>query len=88
MRPRSGVAAAWPRGEPERDHRPVFHAPGVQGGWNATGRRKPLHRSSGSAILTHAGTAKTEILIHEYFEREVKPRVPDTWINENKTKVG
>ena len=29
-----------------------------------------------------------EILVHEYFEREVKPRVPDTWINESKTKVG
>ena len=37
---------------------------------------------------TRAGTAKTEILVHEYFEREGKPRMPDTWINESKTKVG
>lgn len=26
--------------------------------------------------------------IEEYFEREVKPHVPDTWIDESKTKVG
>ena len=26
--------------------------------------------------------------IHEYFEREVKPHVPDAWINEEKTKIG
>ena len=26
--------------------------------------------------------------IHEYFEREVKPYVPDAWINESKTKIG
>lgn len=26
--------------------------------------------------------------ISEYFEREVKPHVPDAWIDENKTKVG
>ena len=26
--------------------------------------------------------------IHEYFDREVKPHVPDAWIDENKTKVG
>ena len=26
--------------------------------------------------------------IHEYFEREVKPHVPDAWIDEEKTKVG
>ena len=26
--------------------------------------------------------------IHEYFEREVKPHVPDAWIDETKTKIG
>ena len=26
--------------------------------------------------------------IHAYFEREVKPHVPDAWIDESKTKVG
>ena len=26
--------------------------------------------------------------IHEYFEREVKPYVPDAWIDETKTKIG
>lgn len=26
--------------------------------------------------------------IHKYFEREVKPHVPDAWIDEKKTKVG
>jgi type I restriction enzyme M protein len=26
--------------------------------------------------------------IHEYFEREVKPFVPDAWIDEEKTKIG
>jgi type I restriction enzyme M protein len=26
--------------------------------------------------------------IHEYFNREVKPHVPDAWIDESKTKVG
>ncbi|MFS0752635.1 type I restriction-modification system subunit M [Oceanobacillus sp. 1P07AA] len=26
--------------------------------------------------------------IHDYFEREVKPHVPDAWIDESKTKVG
>ena len=26
--------------------------------------------------------------IHEYFEREVKPHVPDAWIDESKTKTG
>jgi len=26
--------------------------------------------------------------IHEYFEREVKPHVPDAWIDESKTKIG
>lgn len=26
--------------------------------------------------------------IHVYFEREVKPHVPDAWIDESKTKVG
>jgi type I restriction enzyme M protein len=26
--------------------------------------------------------------IHEYFKREVKPHVPDAWIDESKTKVG
>jgi type I restriction enzyme M protein len=26
--------------------------------------------------------------IEEYFEREVKPHVPDAWIDESKTKVG
>jgi type I restriction enzyme M protein len=26
--------------------------------------------------------------IHEYFEREVRPHVPDAWIDEEKTKIG
>ncbi len=26
--------------------------------------------------------------IHEYFEREVRPHVPDAWIDESKTKIG
>ena len=26
--------------------------------------------------------------IHHYFEREVKPHVPDAWIDEDKTKLG
>jgi type I restriction enzyme M protein len=26
--------------------------------------------------------------VHEYFEREVKPHVPDAWIDEDKTRVG
>jgi type I restriction enzyme M protein len=26
--------------------------------------------------------------IHEYFEREVKPHLPDAWIDEKKTKIG
>jgi type I restriction enzyme M protein len=26
--------------------------------------------------------------IHVYFEREVKPHVPDAWIDEDKTKIG
>ncbi|MFY9357608.1 MAG: N-6 DNA methylase, partial [Defluviitoga tunisiensis] len=26
--------------------------------------------------------------IHEYFQREVKPHVPDAWIDESKTKIG
>ena len=26
--------------------------------------------------------------IHAYFEREVKPHVPDAWIDESKTKIG
>jgi len=26
--------------------------------------------------------------IHDYFEREVKPHVPDAWIDEEKTKIG
>ena len=26
--------------------------------------------------------------IEEYFEREVKPHVPDAWIDHNKTKIG
>ena len=26
--------------------------------------------------------------IHEYFEREVLPHVPDAWIDETKTKIG
>ncbi len=26
--------------------------------------------------------------IYEYFEREVKPYVPDAWIDETKTKIG
>ena len=26
--------------------------------------------------------------IYEYFEREVRPHVPDAWIDESKTKVG
>ena len=26
--------------------------------------------------------------IHKYLEREVKPFVPDAWIDESKTKVG
>jgi len=26
--------------------------------------------------------------VHEYFEREVKPHLPDAWIDEKKTKVG
>ena len=26
--------------------------------------------------------------IYEYFEREVKPHVPDAWIDESKTKIG
>jgi type I restriction enzyme M protein len=26
--------------------------------------------------------------IHAYFEREVKPHVPDAWIDESKTRVG
>jgi type I restriction enzyme M protein len=26
--------------------------------------------------------------IHDYFEREVKPHVPDAWIDEDKTKIG
>ena len=26
--------------------------------------------------------------IHEYFEREVKPHIPDAWIDESKTKIG
>jgi type I restriction enzyme M protein len=28
------------------------------------------------------------ICTHVYFEREVKPHVPDAWIDETKTKVG
>jgi len=26
--------------------------------------------------------------IHTYFEREVRPHVPDAWIDEEKTKIG
>jgi type I restriction enzyme M protein len=26
--------------------------------------------------------------VHAYFEREVRPHVPDAWIDETKTKVG
>jgi len=26
--------------------------------------------------------------LHSYFDREVKPHVPDAWIDESKTKVG
>lgn len=26
--------------------------------------------------------------IHEYFDREVRPHVPDAWIDDSKTKVG
>ena len=26
--------------------------------------------------------------IHDYFDREVKPHVPDAWIDEEKTKIG
>jgi type I restriction enzyme M protein len=26
--------------------------------------------------------------IHAYFEREVRPHVPDAWIDESKTKIG
>jgi type I restriction enzyme M protein len=26
--------------------------------------------------------------IHAYFEREVKPHVPDAWIDESKTRIG
>jgi type I restriction enzyme M protein len=26
--------------------------------------------------------------IHEYFQRKVRPHVPDAWIDESKTKIG
>lgn len=26
--------------------------------------------------------------IHEYFQREIEPHVPDAWIDEDKTKIG
>ena len=52
---RSGIVAC-PSGEPERDRRAAFDArAGVKGGLNATGRQKPLHRSSGLATVPVPG---------------------------------
>lgn len=44
-------------------------------------------RDSESVPLTK-GTASTQGVIHDYFLREVKPHVPEAWIDLDKTKIG
>ncbi|NLN33022.1 MAG: hypothetical protein GX159_05455, partial [Flavobacteriaceae bacterium] len=36
----------------------------------------------------HAATHFRKQTIEEYFEREVKPHLPNAWIDETKTKIG
>jgi type I restriction enzyme M protein len=65
---------------------------------------RPLHDSSGKIVLCGKGKAKgnpqpdpslrdTENVplsenIEVYFQREVLPHVPDSWVDEDKTKIG
>ena len=69
------------------------------GFWKITVER-PLYNDNGEPILDKKGEKKTDPTlreaesvplkedIHEYFEREVLPYVPDAWIDESKTKIG
>lgn len=61
---------------------------------------RPLYDDNGNAVVDKKGNKKadaslrdTETVplkedIQEYFKREVLPHVPDSWIDESKTKIG
>jgi len=61
---------------------------------------RPQKNKSGKIITDKSGNPKPDTSlrdrenvplkedIHEYFEREVKPHVPDAWIDESQTKIG
>ena len=69
-------------------------------GYNQITVERPAKDKNGNVILDKKGNPKpdsslrdTENVplkedIHEYFEREVIPHVPDAWIDESKTKIG
>ncbi|QAA32758.1 type I restriction-modification system subunit M [Clostridium manihotivorum] len=69
-------------------------------GYNKIVVERPLRDEEGNIITDKQGNPKpdaklrdTESIplnedIYEYFEREVKPYVPDAWIDESKTKIG
>ncbi len=40
------------------------------------------------SVQTHGRASLTPQTIEKYFEREVKPHLPDAWIDESKTKIG
>lgn len=61
---------------------------------------RPLYDKNAKPITDKKGNKKTDASlrdsetvplkedIHEYFQREVLPHVPDAWIDESKTKIG
>ncbi|HCR81343.1 MAG: n-6 DNA methylase [Candidatus Pacebacteria bacterium GW2011_GWB1_47_8] len=69
-------------------------------GYNQIAIERPQIDKNGKIITDKGGNPKPDTSlrdrenvplkedIHEYFEREVKPHVPDAWIDESQTKVG
>lgn len=69
-------------------------------GYSRVTVERPLLDDKGKPVLDKKGKAKTNADLRdfeniplkediaEYFEREVRPHVPDAWIDETKTKIG
>jgi type I restriction enzyme M protein len=79
-------------------------APAIKALWQALGERDqdadpcldkdgspepdPKLRDTENVPFGEAGRDARDATVAEYFEREVKPHVPDAWIDHSKTKVG
>src|SRR5699024_4224180 len=75
----------------------TLRAPLLRAIWNASSERVETaevgEKNKKGEVQQHTDLRHTEIIpltenIDDYFEREVLPRVPDAWIDEDKTRIG